>query len=280
MQTLIGRDRELARIDRLLDERSALTLRGPRGAGVSALAEAAAARAAARGMRVLRARGVQAESGFPYAGLDQLLRPLGRRTGFADTPGPEDVEALDGDVFVCVDDWQWLDAPTREALVRLRVPALFAGHAAGPDAVEELRVVPLGTEAAELLRDDLPLLVRERILREAAGFPLALTELPLAYAGADDGTLLGSWAPLTPALNEAFEPADADADTAIARLVAALDDGEDLDAVQAAASTTGRPPARRRAGAAGVRASADPRRGPARRRPRAAARAATRSSRR
>ena len=76
MQTLIGRERELARIDRFLEERGALVLSGPRGVGVSALLEAAASRA---GERVLRARGVQAESGFPYAGLHQLLRPL-RRT--------------------------------------------------------------------------------------------------------------------------------------------------------------------------------------------------------
>ena len=152
------------------------------------------------------------------------------------------MEALDGDVFVCVDDWQWMDAATRDALGRLRVPALFAGHAAGPDAVEELRVSPLGEEAARLLPADLPLLVRERILREAAGFPLALIELPLAYAGADDGTLLGSWAPLTPALEAAFGPDEADAGTAIARLVAALDDGDDLGAVQAAAERlAGRP---------------------------------------
>ena len=109
-----------------------MTLRGPRGIGVSALAEAAAVRAAGAGMRVLRARGVQAESSFPYAGLDQLLRPLRRRHRIAATPGPEDVAGLAGDAFVCVDELavdRRDDPPgARPALV----PALFAGHDDGP----------------------------------------------------------------------------------------------------------------------------------------------------
>ena len=111
------------------------------------------------------------------------------------------------------------------ALVRLRVPALFAGHAAGPDAVEELRVGPLGAEAAGLLPDDLPLLVRERILREAAGRPLALIELPLAYAGADDGDAARLVGAADARAGGGVRPGGADAGTAIARLVAALDDG-------------------------------------------------------
>ena len=128
-----------------------------------------------------------------------------------------------------VDDWQWIDPQTRAALEhgrpRRRARAL-AGHDAGPPGVEELRVEPLGAEAAELLAADLPLLVRERVLREAAGCPLALRELPLAYASADDGALLGSWAPLTPALEEAFGRSP-DARHRAGVLVAALDDGDD-----------------------------------------------------
>ena len=186
---------------------------------------------------MLRAAGVQAESGFPYAGLHQLLRPL-RRT-IAEKPGPlqaitevvpdpADVAAalLTLETPMLVDDWQWIDPQTRAALEQAAhdgAHVLFAGHDAGPPGVEELRVAPLGAEAAELLAEDLPLLVRERVLREAAGYPLALRELPLAYASADDGALLGSWAPLTPVLEEAFGLPDADT----AQVIAALDDGDD-----------------------------------------------------
>src|ERR1700754_5115329 len=82
---LFERERELARLEDLLDRGSALMLRGPRGCGVSALVEAAVARARERGMGVLRATGVQWESGFPYAGLHQLLRRL--RGPIASLPG-------------------------------------------------------------------------------------------------------------------------------------------------------------------------------------------------
>lgn len=273
MGTLIGRDGELARLERLLDERGALTVRGPRGCGVTALLDAAMGRAAQRGVPVLRAAGVEAESGFPYASLHQLLRPLRREVaelggapgealrasfGLSDigTPDPASVAAAlvalagaAGNGFVCVDDWQWVDAESRAAIGAfvardVGVPVLLGGHAAGPDGVEELPVRPLDpVAAATMLGADLPLLVRERILREAAGRPLALRELPVAYAGAGDGELLGSWAPLTPVLEAAF--ADGlerlDENCARAVLVAALDDGGGVRAVVAAASRlTGR----------------------------------------
>lgn len=268
MGTLIGRDGELARLERLLDERGALTVRGPRGCGVTALLEAATQRATARGVPVLRAAGVEAESAFPYASLHQLLRPLRREVaalggapgealrasfGLSDvgTPDPAAVAAAlvalagaAGNGFVCVDDWQWVDAESRAAISafiarEVGVPVLLGGHAAGPDGVEELTVRPLDpVAAATVLGADLPLLVRERILREAAGRPLALRELPTAYAGVGDGELLGSWAPLTPVLEAAF--ADGlerlDEDCARAVLVAALDDGGAVRAVVAAAS--------------------------------------------
>ena len=110
---------------------------------------------------------------------------------------------VDERVIACVDEWQWVDAETRATLAGFSARCCSAGTSAGPFA--ELRVGPLDpVSAARLIADDVPLLVRERILREAAGRPLALIELPQAFAGAGDGELLGSWAPLTPALEEAF----------------------------------------------------------------------------
>lgn len=266
---MIGRDREQARLERLLDERAALYVRGPRGSGVSALVAAGAQRAGARGLPVLHAAGVEAESGFPYATLHQLLRPLRREVGSLpgapgealrasfgmneSVPEPTSVAAAlvalagaAGNGFVSVDEWQWVDAESRAAIgafiaAGIGVPVLLGGHGEGPPGVEELWVRPLDPDAAAALLDgELPLLVRERILREAEGRPLALKELPAAYAGATDGELLGSWAPLTPVLEEAF--ADGldrlPADCARAVLIAALDDGGRAPDILAAAGVT------------------------------------------
>ena len=269
MGTLIGRDRELARLDAALASGMPLFVRGPRGCGVSALLDAAVAGRPG----VLRAAGVESESGFPYAALHQLLRPLRRAVrelggepgealraslGFSDegVPDPASVAAAlvslardAGPGTVCVDDWQWVDAESRAALEAfiasgVGVPVLLGGHGVGPFGVAELAVRPLDPVASSaLLGDGLPLLVRERVLREAAGRPLALMELPLAYAGAGDGVLLGSWAPLTGVLEEAFaDGLDAlEPDCAVAVLVAALDDGGRLgDVLSAAALLVGR----------------------------------------
>src|SRR5947209_19005259 len=76
---LIGRERERAAIDRLLDDATGgksgvLVIRGEAGIGKSALLEHAAQRA--EGMIVLRAVGVEAESDLPFAGIYGLLRPV------------------------------------------------------------------------------------------------------------------------------------------------------------------------------------------------------------
>ncbi len=76
---LLGRDREVAAIERLLAEAresrsGALVLRGEPGIGKSALLDHAVEHAG--GMRVLTALGVEAESELPFAGLHQLLWPV------------------------------------------------------------------------------------------------------------------------------------------------------------------------------------------------------------
>ena len=78
---LLGRDAEHARLRDLLDRArggasAALVIRGEPGIGKSALLENAVA--AADGMTVLRARGVESESELSFAGLADLLGPGGR----------------------------------------------------------------------------------------------------------------------------------------------------------------------------------------------------------
>ena len=76
---LFGRTREQNRIDRLLDQAragrsGAIVIHGETGLGKTALLDAAAERAG--GMRVLRISGVEDVSERPYAGFEELCRPL------------------------------------------------------------------------------------------------------------------------------------------------------------------------------------------------------------
>lgn len=242
---LVGRDAELARIDAVLaapESGPGLVICGPRGSGVTALLAAAGARADGRGMRVLRTVGVEAEAGFPYAGLHQLLRPLAAEIDTLATPqrdavrGALDAGAADrgrvtlatvgvlalaaraAPVLVCVDEAQWLDDETcavLTALARRMVHEPIAviigthdGRALEETGCAELPVDSLAEDRAAALLDalepDLERFVRARVLRHAAGNPLALTELPSAYRGAGDGVLLSPSPPLTPRLEEAF----------------------------------------------------------------------------
>ncbi|MGW7236436.1 AAA family ATPase [Streptomyces sp. NPDC054804] len=77
---LLGREAELALIDSLLAGpgrgSSGLLLHGEPGVGKTALLDAAAARATAYGMRVLRAAGSQAEVKIAFSALHQLLYPV------------------------------------------------------------------------------------------------------------------------------------------------------------------------------------------------------------
>ena len=76
---LLGRAREQERIGRMLDEAragrsGAIVICGETGVGKTALLDAAAERA--DGMRVLRVSGVEDVSERPYAGFEELCRPL------------------------------------------------------------------------------------------------------------------------------------------------------------------------------------------------------------
>ena len=78
-ERLLGRARELDRINRSLDEARAgrsgtIVIRGETGIGKTALLDAVSERAA--GMRVMRISGSEDLTDRPYAGLGQLCRPL------------------------------------------------------------------------------------------------------------------------------------------------------------------------------------------------------------
>src|SRR5262249_25647580 len=70
---LLERERELAALDALVAEGGVLVVEGGAGIGKTALLEAAAARAAAAGRNVLRARGSELEGDFPFAVVRRLF---------------------------------------------------------------------------------------------------------------------------------------------------------------------------------------------------------------
>jgi DNA-binding CsgD family transcriptional regulator len=162
---LHGRDVEIAAVGALLDaaragDGGALVVRGAPGVGKTALLEEARTRAA--DMQLLGARGVEAESDLPFAGLHQLLRPawpvvealpgphrtaLHSAFGFVAGTGQERFlvfsacltvlsELADArPVLGVVDDAHWLDTASAEALQfvarrleRDRVALLFAAR--------------------------------------------------------------------------------------------------------------------------------------------------------
>lgn len=90
-RAFVGRHRELLVVDELCEQvrrrGSAILIEGDPGVGKTALADACEQRAAARGMRVLRASGVLAEAAAPYSGLHLLLQPL--FGGLSELPPPQ-----------------------------------------------------------------------------------------------------------------------------------------------------------------------------------------------
>jgi DNA-binding NarL/FixJ family response regulator len=155
-------------------------------------------------------------------------------------------------LLVTADDAQWLDRSTLDVLVfvarRLEsdpvvlLAAVHDGYATPLDdaPIATLHLVGLdGGAAAELLDLRAPGLepgLRERILDDAAGNPLALAELPLAAARVGVGAPLPRRLPLTARLERAFAARTSEL-SATARallLTAALDEGGSLADVLAA----------------------------------------------
>jgi AAA ATPase domain len=220
---LHGRRPECARVDELLTgaragQSGVLVLRGEAGIGKSALLRYAAEQA--DGLRILRGTGVESESEYPFAAVHQLLRPvqqhfdaiparqraaLGAAFGLA-APGGDDrflvciavlsvlAEVAEQRPLLClIDDAQWLDGPSADALTftarRLEAEGIVLLFAARDDdsrifsapGVPELRLAGLDAVAAQrLLSEGVTVApeVRDVLVATTAGNPLALRELP------------------------------------------------------------------------------------------------------
>jgi DNA-binding CsgD family transcriptional regulator len=177
---LRGRDAECAHLDGLIDaarngESRALVIRGEPGVGKSALLRYAVD--SATDMRTIVARGLESESELPFAGLADLVRPLhgamaslpplqAAVLGGAVALGPPVsgdrfavcaatlsllAEAAEsGPLLVVVDDIQWLDSGSAEAV-------LFAARRISAEGVLLLLAIREG-EPTALDLSDLPLL--------------------------------------------------------------------------------------------------------------------------
>ena len=220
---LIGREAELERLLRALETArgggsDVLVVRGEPGMGKTALLQALVA--SADGMTVLRARGVESEAGVPFAALAELCDPV--RSLRDRLPGAQaaalggalaleavapqarlaigaallsllSLAAEEQPVVCVVDDVQWLDEPSLDALrfatrrlgesgVAVVLARRTAG-ADGEDEVETVELAPLPPErAVELLQAGrgrpVPEAVAHRVVETAAGNPLALLEIP------------------------------------------------------------------------------------------------------
>lgn len=249
---LLGRGRECVEVASVLDDARrgrgrVLVVRGEPGVGKTALLEYAAD--LADGFLVLRVVGIGDESDLAFAGLHGLLRPvmdslgqlvdiqaraLAGALGLAPSTGADRFlvsaavlgllasVAEDRPVLCLVDDAQWLDRPSVDALMfaarRLRaerVAIVFGAREGdarrfeGPGLPELVLDGLDGPSAASLLaahpREMSPR-VRQRLLAEAAGNPLALHALP---DGLTDAQLAGEEplpeaVPLTPRLHNLF----------------------------------------------------------------------------
>jgi hypothetical protein len=167
---LIGREAEQERVQRALQTAreggsDALLVRGEPGIGKTALLLEAIA--AADGMTVLKARGLEAESQLPFAGLAELCAPI---DALRDRLSAQSA-ALAGA----------LQLEPAEPQARLAIGAALLGLLAHGDlapGIDALELVPLGDEHTRALLGPLPEPVARRVLATAAGNPLALREIP------------------------------------------------------------------------------------------------------
>jgi DNA-binding CsgD family transcriptional regulator len=300
---IVGRAAERSRIDELLAEAragasGALLLRGDAGIGKSALL--AYARDRATGMTLLAMSGVDSEAELAFAGLTELLRPVMDEVAAlpaaqsealhsalalrAEPANPLAVRAAlltllaalaeSAPVLVAVDDGQWVDQSSLEALA-FAVRRLAAEQVAVLVAVRGDEPVGLGIDpAAQIVVGGLPddearRLLADRagltgaavdhLLRIAAGNPLALLELPdvIGPAPATEGV---EPPPVGPRVNQAFrERLDLlPADTRLAVGLVAADGATDIGEVLAGLALLAIPPdALHPAESAGLLAVAD-----------------------
>ena len=291
---ILGRDDDLAAIAALLgaarEQRGgALVIRGEGGVGKTALLTEV--EAGATGMTILRAVGVETEAELPFASLHQVLAPGLERIDRLPAPQAAALRGAFGlsaervddrflislgalgvladladerPLLVVVDDAQWLDRPSAEALgfiarrlVAEPIAVLIAAREGevrrfeGP-GIPERRLRGLDRAAARALLDARPggapaPHVAEQLVTMTGGNPLALVELPELL---DAGQLAGrdplpEHLPLTGRLEHAFvDRARGLGDGARAVLaVAAAEDTGELGVVVDAAALLGAGPA-------------------------------------
>jgi len=187
-QGILGRDRELSRLESAVRAGRSAVVRGDPGSGRSTLLRAVG------GGNALRARGAPAERDHPFAGVEQLR---GRDEILGRLALPPDVEGIAARLaeplhgrIVIVDDAEWWDAPSRQILLALAstgTTVLVGGDRTGDvrpwaDAgAEIIDLDPLEAEVARrLVAERAPASsAREqaRIVERAGGNPRALVEL-------------------------------------------------------------------------------------------------------
>ena len=163
-------------------------------------------------------------------------------------------------ILLVIEDAHWLDRASADVLVFVArrldfepvvlLAAIRDGFRAAFDdaGLPALHLGPLDEAASAALLDarapDLPAAVRERVLDEAAGNPLALVELPIVLAQLGDGAALTAWLPLTTRLEQAFAARVSGLPTVtrLLLLVAALNDGDVLSETLDAAAVVGDEP--------------------------------------
>ncbi|MDR8408094.1 LuxR C-terminal-related transcriptional regulator [Nonomuraea sp. 3-1Str] len=252
-----------------------LVIRGEPGIGKTSLLAYAGERA--RDMAVLRGTGIETEAEIPFSSLHLLLRPVLARVdtlperqaaalsgALGIGPAGRDDEFLvglavlsllsdladDGPLLCLVDDAHWLDrasaAALRFAAHRLHAEGvvLLFGARDGFDAagLPEHLLGGLDRESSErLLTGRAPGLaapMRERIIEESGGNPLALLELQESAPA--QGPL-----PLPRRIQEAYAAriARLPADAATVLVLAAVEDGGELPVIVRAAAELGVAPA-------------------------------------
>src|SRR6476660_682510 len=223
---LLGRESECRQLEQVLaDARRGrsrtMIVRGDAGMGKSALLDFVVARGGA--FQLTSAAGVESESELPFAALLAISRPLfrflealpsaqrtafeaalalssgvvaDRFTAYAGVLSMVAAAADERPLLVLVDDLQWLDAPSLEAL-------LFVVRRLGPDRVAVVMTTRPGEEAGRDLRglvvldiegldrrsglelvrrrypeSSFPDPIAEQLIVLTAGSPLALVEVP------------------------------------------------------------------------------------------------------
>jgi DNA-binding CsgD family transcriptional regulator len=220
---LLGREAECGVLDEMIaavrvGESRVLVVHGAPGVGKTALLHHAE-KAAATGVRVLQAAGVESEMELAFATLHQLCAPLLDRLTSLPTAQRDALETVfrlrdgappdhflvglavlsllsgaseDHPLLCVVDDAQWTDRASAQALgfVARRLLAesialLFGTRRPGPEqrGLPELEVTGLARAHAHTLLNSvthagLDRRIRDRIVAETEGNPLALLELP------------------------------------------------------------------------------------------------------